>query len=268
MVSYKLGIFNKKEGRAIDLDKILKTKELRLLDEFTSNFVDEAELKLYLFNKGLIDSSEKNYSIQVSYRNNGKVNKLPVLYSDVKKYRHIENLKYKLRVMSADVEFLYTLADYYDNGSTKFNKQKQNVADIRLYLSNVRSNGGETFESALLTNALDSLLVMEVFKPVNYNGEAIEDYRGLRKLIFLIDNYEKKKMKNKEESTEKWVQGTLYDMEIDSIPIKIDNEEVEDEFETNLSSAGDPDFPYNSEEEQMYQAYIEGLPDEYHPHKR
>lgn len=268
MVSYKLGIFNKKEGRIIDLEKILKNKDLSLLDEFTSKFADEAELKLYLFNKGLIESTEINHSIQVAYRNNGKINKLPVLYSDLEKLRDIINLKYKLRVMSADVEFLHTLADHYDNGSTKFNRQKQNVSDIRLYLSDVRSNGGNTFESNLLTNALDNILSTATFKSVSSNGEVIVNYRGLRNLIFLIDKYEKKKMKNKEDKAENWVQETLYDMEIDAIPVKFDNVEEEAEFESNLSSSGDPDFPFNSEEEKMYQTYIDSLSDEYHPHKR
>ena len=53
MVSYKLSVLNKKEVRVIELEKIIKSKELRMLDEFTSNFVNENELKMYLYKKGL-----------------------------------------------------------------------------------------------------------------------------------------------------------------------------------------------------------------------
>ena len=51
MVSYKIGIFNKKEGRIIDLNSIMKLKELKSLDIFTGEFKDENEVKAYLFNQ-------------------------------------------------------------------------------------------------------------------------------------------------------------------------------------------------------------------------
>ena len=50
MVSYKIGIYNRKEARIIDLDKITKIKSLDKLDELTSAFNSEEELKIYLFN--------------------------------------------------------------------------------------------------------------------------------------------------------------------------------------------------------------------------
>ena len=54
MVSYKLSILNKKEVIVIKLDELIKIKELRVLDEFTSNFTNEDELKMYLYKKSLL----------------------------------------------------------------------------------------------------------------------------------------------------------------------------------------------------------------------
>lgn len=269
MVNYKLGIFNKNnEGKIINLDSIITNKKLQELDNFTCLFDSESQLKVYLFNLELISNSELLQKINIMYRNNGKIKKLPVLYKGVKEYRDVVTLKYKLRSKSSDIEFLSALADHYDNGSTKFNKQKQNVSDIRLYLSDVRSSGGNFVESSLLENALDNLLVRAAYKPANSNGEVIEDYRGLRDLAMFIWKYETKQ-KSKQEKKEKWVQGTLFEQ---SERIQQINENVFEEeekfYKSNLSSDGDPDFPYNSEEEEIYNRYIESLPDEYHPHRR
>lgn len=266
MVSYKIGILNKKEGRIIDLDSIMKLKELKLLDIFTGEFKDENEFKTYLFNQKLINAEELNQKINVMYKNNGKVKKLPIIYKEIKPYLDIAYLQNKLKSLSSDIEFLEKLANHYSNGSTKYNKQGLNVADIRLYLSDVRNNGGNVFESELLSKALDDLFEKEIIKSIDRStGELTVNYRGLRNLAIFIYKYVKKI--EKENNKQEWIQNSLFDER--EIAYQTNQYFLEEnEYQSNLSSAGDPDFPYNSEEEEIYNNYLENLPDEYHPHRR
>lgn len=267
MVSYKLGVSNKKEGRIIDLSNIIKLKDLKLLDIFTSEFKDENELKVYLLKQKLINEEELKQKIDVMYRNNGKVKKIPIVYEEIKPYLDIVYLKNKLKSLSNDIEFLEKLANYYSNGSTKYNKQGLNVSDIRIYLSDVRSNGGNQFESKLLSKALDDLFEKAVIKSIDKNtGELSINYRGLRDLAILIHKYEKKlEMKN---NNQEWIQGSLFDIKENTYQVNNNNIFEENEYQSNLSSEGDPDFPPNSEEDQLYNSYLENLQDEYHPHRR
>ena len=250
MVSYKLGIFVKKEAKIIDLDSIIKLKNLKSLDEFTSAFSNENELKIYLFNKGLLSKLEMKQNIVIMYKNNGKIKKIPVVYHDASKLLDTANLRYKLKSMSDNAEFLEKLANYYSNGSTKFNKQALNVSDIRTYLSSVRDK--KAHPSKLLDIALDDLFVKAVFKVDKKTGVVEVNYRGLRDLALFIYKFESDLQKNKPEENkdnESWTQGSLFDM--------VQNESFSED--SILSSHDEPDFPPNSEEEARYKAYVERL---------
>ena len=279
MVNYKLGVVGRKEGRVIDLDSILKLKKLDDLDEFTSAFKNEEELKYYLFNQELISNEEMNKSFKVLYKYNGKVKKLPIVYNDMKKYLNDTwYLKYSLQALSSDVEFLEKLANHYSLGDATYNPQGLNVSDIRTYLSEVRKNNGEVFYSKFLEVALDDLLMKAVFKLDTKTGEAKENYRGQRDLAILVYKYykklEEKEAKNKESSQEKsWVQSSLLDLMPENNNVtSID--EKENDGKWVLSSEGEPDFPPNSEEEANYLRYLEELeektnfPIEEHDHYR
>ena len=73
MARYKLGIFNKSEGRVITLDDIIKLEKLEDLDKFTTQFTSEEELKVYLLNKGLITQEELKQNINIMYKYDGKI---------------------------------------------------------------------------------------------------------------------------------------------------------------------------------------------------
>ena len=268
MVSYKLSILNKKEVIVIKLDELIKIKELRVLDEFTSNFTNEDELKMYLYKKSLLKEEELNKDIRITYKNNEKIKKLPVLYKNLQKYRDIVYLRNKLIALAKQQEFLIKLADHYSGCDIKYNRQGQNVYDIRLYLSGVLDNGSNIFEYELLSTALDNLFEKAIIKSINKKGEILINYRGQRDLIFFIDEYEKSLKKETKSNEENWVQGTLYGIAQNNLNYNIQEEDVSYEYKSKLSSDGDPDFPYNSEEEEMYNNYLENLPDEYHPHRR
>lgn len=252
MVIYKLGIFNKKEGRVIELDN---EKGLENLDIETLKYNSEDELKLYLYNKELISKEEIKYSLSIMYKNKGKINKLPVLYKDMTKYLDIVQLRYELKSLSNDIVFLEKLARHYSIGSGKFNPQGLNVSDIRRYIGDVRTNGGHNFYSRMLEEAINDLYKKAIFKEINKeNGEVKFNYRGLRDLGLFIYKY-KNKLENKIEKEEKntkeeWIQATMFD----SIDL---NEENDNKW--HLSSEGESEFPPNSEEEKNYLRYLEEL---------
>ena len=252
MVRYKLGFFVNKEVKIIDLDSLKKIKNLQSLDKFTSSFANENELKIYLFNHELLSKLEMKYNVVVTYKNNGREKKIPVVYQDANKLLDVVDLKYKLMSMKSNMQFLEKLADFYSNGSTKYNKQGLNVSDIRTYLSDVRYKREEIHSYLLLENALDALFKKAVFKIDRNTGEVEINYRGMRDLALFIYKFENNLEKNKikeEQSNETWVQESLFDIEKKS----------SFEVESNLSSAFEPDFPPNSEEEARYQAYQDKL---------
>lgn len=277
MGRYKLGIKGN-NGRVINLDSIIKIKDLEELDNFTTQFQTEEELKAYLQAKTLLNYNEiiTTDNIRVMYKHDGEVKKLKVAYLDIKKYLDITYLRYELKSLCSDVKFLEKLANFYDNGSTKFNKQGLNVQDIRNYLSDVRSNGGKTFYSKSLETAINDLYKKAILKEENKEtGEVKLNYRGLRDLAFFIYKYKNPEIKkedlqqtmdlgeeNKKVSKpEEYEQSDMFDI-------------LDDSGKWELSSEGDPDFPYNSEEERNYKRYLEELeektnyPIEEHDHYR
>lgn len=266
MSRYKLGVFNKKESRIINLDSIVKINDLKTLDELTTLFNNENELKAFLFNQGLINKEELKQNITILYRYNGKVKKTPIFYQDMSRYLDLVCLRYELKALSSDVGFLEKLANYYSNGSTSYNKQGLNVAEIRHYLNDVRRNGGQLFYSTMLETAIEDLFKKEIIREISKeDGEVKEDYRGMRDLALLIIKYKKAKEKIDQKIQPKqidniWEQPTLFDIlrETDSTV-----EMVED-----LGEDVEPDFPYNSEEEKNYQKYLSSLPNEEQPHHR
>lgn len=262
MSRYKLGISNKKESRIINLDGIVKIKDLKTLDELTILFSSENELKAFLFNQGLINEEELKQSISILYKYNGKVKKTPVFYQDISRYLDLVHLRYELKCLSRNIEFLEKLANYYSNGSTSYNKQGLNVAEIRHYLSDVRRNGGTPFYSTMLETAIEDLFKKVIIREIDKeNGEVKEDYRGMRDLALLIIKF--KKTREKAEAKQKenvWEQPSLFDVLNETNFLEDSNVG----FDDNL----DPVFPYNSEEEKKYQKYLANLPDEEHPHRR
>ena len=272
MVNYKLGFVSRKEKKEV---KSINLKKLEKIDELTSDFDNENQLKLYLLQKEEdMTQSDLNSKIQIIYKYKEEFRKLPIIYSDMKKYLDMYYLRSKIYSLSKDINFLEKLARHYSLGSDKYNNQAINVSDIRMYISDVRISGGETFESSTLMLALEDLYYNACFKkPNKISGETQINYRGLRDLAVFIYKYDEVlRLQNQEQNqinqeatpvnlkneiarNQELKQISLFD-DYDIPMISLDKEEEYDDYE-------EPIFPPNCREEREYQEYLDNLPDEF-----
>lgn len=192
-MKYYLGRHNKKGNEILDTkDKIVlkNNRCLQNIDYYTSNFNTEEELKLDLMREGIIDINYEK--IDVVYTYEGRYSKLPVVYKSQKRYLNKDYIKYKVIQLQYNISFLTELAKHYDIKNSKFNNQFLNVNAILMYLSDVRSNGGTTFESKALSIALDDMVIKAIYRLNKKTGEFSLNYRGLRDLGLFIYRFEEK----------------------------------------------------------------------------
>lgn len=247
MSNYRLGLVNKDLGRVIDLDKYLKTKKLKELDSFTSKYENNEKLKIFLYNEGLINSSELNYNLEIFYHSNGKINRIPVIYKPMQDYLSTENIIKSVYELRDDYNFLNKL--YYHN---KFVSYQYDTADFLYnFLDGVKKNNGrpQIYYEERLTNTINDML-NRIFK-YNPNDTLSElNYNSIRKFGIFLYNY-KLKLEQQKEKNEIDSQLSLFDYFKNSSNNDIIKVE-EDDFE-------EPPFPPNSEEEKNYERYLEHL---------
>lgn len=246
MANYKLAIYKKNQYEEIKLNIGKKINEV---DEFTVEFTDENQLKLYLIEKELILSSDINTKIYIIYKNNNEIKKLPVIYKDRKRYLDYNYVKNKLKSLKTDIKFLEKLANHYSTGSAKFNPQLLNVNDIRLYLSDARNNSLSLDSEAMLDKALDDLIFKAISSIDKKTGEYNFKYRGLRDLGLFISRYTENKKLNDIKT------NIRNDVSYQGEQINFfDNYNFDD-----IDDYEEPYFPPNSEEEKMYDDYMDYL---------
>ena len=205
MVRYYLGTFFKGIINKFDIDRLNKVKidkSLQEIDNFTMNFSTEQELLKYLKDNNIYNF-DKDRKIQIVYTYNKKNKKLPVLYSNSKKYMKTEYLRYILKSLSNDIIFLEKLANHFDMGKSSFNLQLSNVHLLRNYINEVRfSNNNEAFFSKQVYDAMEDIFIRAIIKKINNKtGEVEINYRGLRDLAIFVKNYiESVNTKDKEEN--------------------------------------------------------------------
>lgn len=257
MVNYTLGAHKDAYLRILNLDKILnsdKFKRLEDIDKFTGKFDNCEMLKSYLISLGCMDQKDVDCEISVMYRYNNGINKLPIVYRECTKYLDIDFLKHIIRSYSNDLEFLGKLAKFYDTKSSKYNKQDVNVNDIRYYIREIKSNHDPELND-LINNAIEDLFRKAVYSFNKKDNSYKFNYRGFRDLALFVYRYDKTKMltlaKEKIEKNKK-----LFDEEqIESIDKR--------PFNYNIIIPGinddEPYFAPNSEEEKMYNDYMDKL---------
>lgn len=292
MTNYFIAYCTKKTTSIIDLEKLLGkySKELELLDELTISFESEKELKHFLISKGLLSIDNINKELSIVYKNSGKLKRLPVFYSEHKKIMNnvdviskeiykreskfnmytsesikYDNLRSEFSIFTnliGNVNFLSEISRHYSIGNAKYNPQFLNVSDINIFLSDVRSNGGDVFYPNYMYIAL-----YELFKEAIYKIEKKPDknkvslnYRGYRDLINFIYKYKLDNNLIKKNNTDE----ELKQMKLEQIeePLIISHSYTDRlENEEEMYEEG---FAPNSEELKAYKEYLASLPDEYY----
>lgn len=254
MVIYKLGIYIKDNVKTFNLRQIINIdslKSLQDIDKFTSKFESENELKEYLLSKNALSKDEIQEKIHVLYKNNGEIRTLPVIYSKQNQLLNIGIIKMKLKSLATNIKFFEKLLEHYDFYQYERNPQKSNILNIKLYLNDIYKDGKKAinYDRELIEKTLDNFVLVATRSLDKKTNNYKFNYRGFRDLALLIYNFEEiEKLKE--------------------LKINIKQEEdSEDEKETLarlngkwiLSSEGDPDFPFNSEEEKMSIEYEENI---------
>lgn len=257
MVNYNLCVVRELGSKELDLSKLLNNKNLRRLDgidEFTMSFKNEESLKQYLLLNGYIDLKDMNAKLNITYKYNDRITKLPVVYSDFKKYLDVDYLKSEIAFLYTNVEFLTQLLKLYDNKNIKYNKQGQNILDIKFYIREKNQNTEPDIE-ILVNEAVYDLFKKTAFTYDNKRREHNKNYKGLREFAHFLYRYECK---------EKLVLAKQKIMECDAIEDEVIFEPLESrKINYNLLTAefndGEPLFAPNSDDERMYNEYMEKL---------
>ena len=277
-MNYSLALEEKNNYEKLDLSLIIPNKEDRFdlehIDNFTIQFENEYELKEYLIAKGLIKEIDFQKEICIFYGLKNKRN-IPVLYKSNKEtidklrifskeinkyfleqkrttystfsydlimrdYKNIADSFPSFEVFAGNHKFLNELQRFVSNNP----KQKLNIKDISTYITQLSGDK----KSKVISIALFETFRMLFYTYDKEKANLIFNYKGFRDFCVFYCDY-----KNNRKSLQESIQ-------------------IEEDFaytnESSLSSAGDPDFPFNSEEEEMYNRYLENLPEEEHPHRR
>lgn len=213
----------------------LNLTDIKKLDEFTSEFNNEIELKKYLIQKNKIDELDFAKKIEIVHTFNQKIFRAPIIYKSTKKYLD-RNLKYCIEVLvNDDIEFLEAYIKLLQKDrSIIYKNMYQSICDLKTFIKDYYSDNIYNDSYAMKNEALN-----DIFDKYAYSKTGKINYNNCRKLAVLIDEYTKSRLKKKQET-------------IDGEQLQIFNDDIEDDYE-------EPLFPSNSEEEAMYNKYLESL---------
>lgn len=213
----------------------LNLTEMKKLDEFTSEFNNEIELKKYLIQKNKIDELDFAKKIEIVHTWNQKVFRSPIIYKSAKKYLD-RNMKYCVEVLvNDDIEFLEAYIKLLQKDrSIIYKNMYQSICDLKTFVKDYYSDNIYNDSYTMRNEALN-----DIFNKYAYSKTGKINYNNCRKLAVLIDEYTKSRLKKKQEI-------------IDGEQLQIFNDDIDDDYE-------EPLFPPNSEEEAMYNKYLESL---------
>ena len=195
-MAYYLTIKRKNDYYKIDLSSLSDFKRLSRfkndsysleeLDNFTSTFDSEVNLKKYLYENNLISFDEitKELSIRMKYKDKLDKVKYGLVYKNMKKFLDIDYLRYTILSLQNDFEFLKILVDNYRNSYSN----NLNICKIRGYLINKNSDIN-------IYNSLSDFYLKEVFKENTY--ELVIKYKSFHDLAMFVYNYISNKEKNR-----------------------------------------------------------------------
>lgn len=184
-------------GHDIEVDKVGKFSNLKSIDEFTSRFNSEQELKKYLlsnFGTTYGYSWEMGKKLRIKCISEKSEYFLPIVYSYTKKYLSEDFVKSKFFYYTRDTSFLYGLASLY---STKFPRRcwkDKSPYTHKLYfcLEEIKAMGG-FFASQELNGLLREVLEQIYLRAVSSGPNGGNDYNGTRILGFFIYDFESRR---------------------------------------------------------------------------
>lgn len=215
----------------------LNLTEIKKIDELTSEFNNEIELKKYLIQKNKINEQDFAKKIEIVYTCNKKIFRSPILYNGAKKYLD-RDLKYCVNVLvNDDIEFLEKYIKFLQKDrSIIYKNMYQSICDLNTFVKDYYNDNIYNDSYTMKNDAL-----ADVFSKYAYSKTGKTNYNNCRKLSIFIEGYIKNRLKGKQ----KIIEGEQLNMFNENIV-------AEDDYE-------EPLFPPNSEEEAMYNKYLETL---------
>ena len=157
---------------------------LKEIDDFTSKFGSEVELKSKLYDKGIIDLEDITKEISIRMKKNDALEKVKygLVYADIKKYLDIDYLNHLILSLQNDRIFLEKLVSNYNNSYCNVIA----IAEIKNYLTRNSDFNINIF------NSINQFFIREVFSFDKF-GVATLKYKSLHDLAMFINNYVTKK---------------------------------------------------------------------------
>jgi len=156
---------------------------LEEIDECTSKFSNELELKRALYNKGIISLEDIQRELAIRNLYQGTLEKVTygLVYKEQKKYLDPEYLRTKMQSLKSDKIFLEKLTSRYRNSYCN----NLTISDIRNCLSTGFDND--------LYKLINKFIIKEIYKENKETGEVSIKYKSLHDLAMFVYNYEKNK---------------------------------------------------------------------------
>ena len=215
MAKYNIGIYNQFLDVCFDINNF--NGNLESIDNFTSKFENEEELKKYILKNKIIDYSQLQYPLSIVYKV-GETRTLPIMYEDHFKEFHLSNdenvclidvlyLKSKLIDMIDEDELLIRIIRQYRNDMS----QQENLNSIEQCIKEKASKITRIHDLNYAINNFFERVTITINKKTR---EEKFNYRGYRDLFFLMYNYEMDiKNKDTKEKEKKLVtHGTQFDL--------------------------------------------------------
>lgn len=203
-MAYYLLLDNRNKKRFLEIPKIhnkgqkprYKSSEafsLEEIDNFTTMFNSESEMKEYLLAKNIIKENELDKDIIILKKYQNQYHKINhnIIYEQYKEYLNEKNITYKIRSRENDKDFLKELINYYYNinktENVYNNAVKNTLADISAKIEgNIELNYNLTY------------YIEEFIKTTLYFQNDKLGYKALRNLAIFTCNYETKEALQKE----------------------------------------------------------------------
>lgn len=207
-MAYYLMIEDKERGKykkisLFKLDKFIRLSHykndvygLKEIDNFTSMFTNESELKLFLYSNLLIDSLDTKRAISIRENNKGKFERVEygIIYQGKDIYLQDSFMSDYLCSMYNNLDFLTKLINKYQNN---YNSKSFSSVDINI-IRNLIKGYPETKEK--IRYYLREFYLHEVYKEIIETGEIKEKYRSRHNLAAFVIHYEKQVAKEEIES--------------------------------------------------------------------